>query len=151
MATALMTMNIMNVAPSMLPRRIDAPLSKDSFKFKGNNMSENVTSFGFMAPLVNPIKDAEDRETLTDKLYFDDTGLCINYEGTLIYNDFGGGYDNKAGIFFLDLKAREEFLDTLASCQLTVDENNIKFYACNWYNGTDSHMDEMTLERFLSE
>ncbi len=112
-------------------------------------MSHQVLSFGFMAPLVTPITDAEEREALRDKLYYGGLGISINYEGTLVYSDHGGD-EFWGGITFASIEAETQFEEACRSAGIDVTHET-RFYCSSWYNGEDSDMDDITLDEFLNK
>lgn len=111
-------------------------------------MSDNVLSKGFMVPLLTPILDRGEREDLVERLY-DTTVLMVNYEGTLIYSN--QVQHDLYGILFQAPLGVEAFLNDVEEAGLKVDSVKARSYTCFWYNGTDSDMDEMTLDQFLKE
>jgi len=111
-------------------------------------MSRNVVSSGVMVPLNRKITQ-EEREDWTEDLYDRASFVKINYEGTLAYTDEGG---EEYGISFGSIPTYEgdsEFED-LKQYGLWVQGDKARTYRCCWYNGTDSNMDMLTLEEFLS-
>ena len=112
-------------------------------------MSEYVLSIGWMAPLVDPIKSNELQE-ITERI--SDVGFTLNisYDGKLVYNDNEHSYDIH-GLFFSDdpKKSKKQFIELCEKNGLNIVKNKIRHYVCVWYNGADSDMSMMTLEKFL--
>ena len=100
-----------------------------------------------MAALKTPIGHChtEEWETLQNKLR-DESCLRLNYEGTLIFSQ----QDNPegGGLILLSIARLNEFTDDLAKMGIEVDTDVIVPYACDWYNGADSHMSDLTFEEF---
>ncbi len=112
-------------------------------------MSTNVLSYGYMAPLVTPIKDRAEREELSERLY-EESRIRLNYEGTLVYIDVGDREEFFGGLFFTNPDHLTLFHQELAEVKLEIT-HEVKPYFAVWYNGTDSYMDDMKLEDFLKE
>ena len=112
-------------------------------------MSDNVMSRGMMAPLKNPILDREEREEFDELLYDKQTGLHLNYEGTLIYSDDRGSADDAYGIIFEVNDSRGEFLASLQEEGIEIDETKMLPYQCYWYNGSDPDMGLLKLKDYL--
>lgn len=112
-------------------------------------MSENVMSTGFMAQLEKPIGNhkTEEWDEISERLYNNESSLSINYEGTLIYSDYGG---EEYGITFYDgsISSPDEFINECAKEGFDVITDTIKSYSCLWYNGVDSDMSMMKLENY---
>ena len=112
-------------------------------------MSENVKSQGFMAEIVGgPV----DYEEVSEKLY-DNSTLRINYDGTLIYSDETEDKYDTYGMTFLNTRKEDKqiFLSECLENNISIDVSSIKSYVCIWYNGVDSDMSTMTLEKFKGE
>ena len=112
-------------------------------------MSTDVTSKGFMAPLMTPITDSEVREDFNEDQYDKDSNIRINYEGTIIYSEESA---DTYGITFSDAKQTGDsssFIKACADAGHPIKESHIKGYVCTWYNGSDSDMNMMTLEEFM--
>jgi hypothetical protein len=109
-------------------------------------MSDNVASAGIMAPLNRKLTD-EEREEWQELLWDQGSDVHINYDGTLAYTDEGG---NEYGISFGNMASHsmESFKD-LEQFGVGVVTEKARPYTCYWYNGSDSDMDMMTLEKFL--
>ncbi|QIG65960.1 hypothetical protein phiOC_p318 [Ochrobactrum phage vB_OspM_OC] len=114
-------------------------------------MSDNVLSYGFMAPLLKPIS-GDDLEDASEYLY-DNTDLHMNYEGTLIYSDWGSREHAYGCMVFMSLKDiecfKKEFLKL--SDKFAVDFSKAVPYCAYWYDGTDSYMAETTLKEFQEQ
>lgn len=110
-------------------------------------MSENVTSFGVMVPLVKPVGDyrTENHESFSD--WLDEIGLQLNYEGTLLFSE-QRDKDGGCGIFFSNTEYRNNVMALCAENGIKIHEDQMQFFVSNWYNGADSHQSEMTLEKF---
>ncbi|QIG71205.1 hypothetical protein EVB32_098 [Rhizobium phage RHph_TM39] len=111
-------------------------------------MSENVFDYGFMVPLKEKMTD-DDRYDLSERLWNEKTGIHINHEGTIIYSAIRG---NEYGIRFTQTSEMDSsaFMDSIPDYVPEVDDTEIRGYSCYWYNGSDSDMDCMTLERYRS-
>lgn len=111
-------------------------------------MSENVASTGIMAPLNRKLAD-EEREELQELLWNQGSEVNVNYDGTIAYTDEGG---EEYGISFGDMTnySMEAFKDLEQFGVCAVFEK-ARPYKCYWYNGCDSDMDMMTLEKFLKQ
>ena len=106
-------------------------------------MSENVTSYGVMAPLVKPVGDyrTENHEAFSEWLY--EIGLRVNYEGTLVFTEKTED-DGGAGIFLSSPHLRDEFWKLCRENGVAIHEAYSQFYVSNWYNGADSYQSEIT-------
>lgn len=111
-------------------------------------MSNNVASAGLMVPLSRKIT-REEREDWQELLWEQDSYVQFNYEGTLAYTDEGG---SEYGISFgtTNTYSNQPFNDLL-QFDITVDLNKARPYTCYWYNGADSDMDMLTLDKFLKD
>lgn len=110
-------------------------------------MSENVTSFGVMVPLVKPVGDyrTENHESFSE--WLDEIGLQLNYEGTLLFSE-QRDRDGGCGIFFSETKHRDRLIKLCNENDIHIINSQIQFFVSNWYNGANSHQSEMTLEKF---
>ena len=113
-------------------------------------MSSNVFSSGFMVPLITPLTKDE-REDVYYKLEKSD--LHINYEGTILYSDETHDFDGGYGIMFEGVHNNDNFLYSLKDSGLDLPINlaMMKYYTRLWYNGSDSDMSMMTIQRFKEE
>lgn len=112
-------------------------------------MSSDVMSRGLMAPILNPIADAGEREELSEALYDDGARLQISYDGTLAWigtdeSDgyglhFGGEGDNSP----------EELGAAGIAYGLEIAIDQARPFSCLWYNGSDSEMDMLSAAEFL--
>lgn len=108
-------------------------------------MSENVMSTGVMVPISRQLTRAE-RQEWDEILWEQNTDVRFNYEGTLAYTDEGGEY----GIHFGE--TRTNYLSAFAALEqfgIDILPTKARPYRCCWYNGADSDMSLMTLEKFL--
>ena len=122
-------------------------------------MSATVISQGYIAILQNPIADEDQREELSENLYDSETGLELNYEGTLIILDEYALKSYSEREFYSDLfivgglnqdKARD-FVQLASANGFEVLESTVQPYVCVWYNGSDSPVSMMTKEEFLNK
>jgi hypothetical protein len=117
-------------------------------------MSENVMSTGHMVPLNRKLT-REEREEWQELLWDQDRGSSVqfNYEGTLAYTDFRT--EDEYGLHFegdtstLSGAPIGSSFDVLKQFGLSIVEEQARYYRCMWYNGSDSDMDMMKLEKFL--
>jgi hypothetical protein len=111
-------------------------------------MSENVASAGIMVPLNRKLTQ-EEREEYEELLWGQNSSVRFNYEGTLAYTDEGG---EEYGISFGEMGnySIAEFND-LTQFGIGILPLKAKPYTCYWYNGADSDMSMMTLEKFLEQ
>lgn len=115
-------------------------------------MSENVMSSGHMVPLSRKIT-REEREEWQELLWDQDSHVSFNYEGTLAYTDFR--CEDEYGIHFegdtstLSATPIGLSFDVLKQFGLSIVKEQARSYRCLWYNGADSDMDMMKLDRFL--
>ncbi|QIG72656.1 hypothetical protein EVB97_098 [Rhizobium phage RHph_Y65] len=109
-------------------------------------MSENVFDYGFMVPLKEKMSD-DDRYDLSERLWDENTGYHINNEGTILYSAIRGC---EYGIRFTKTSETNPstFISSIPDYVPEIDETMIRGYSCYWYNGTDSDMSCMTLERY---
>jgi hypothetical protein len=118
-------------------------------------MSETVRQYGFVAVLLKPLSE-EQREEISETLWDEKSDLGINYEGTLLYSDLNShkSYREREDIYglFLGNKDFDEtpFVEEAIRRGLDIDGNTITSYNCIYYNGSDSPLDELTKDEFLS-
>ena len=115
-------------------------------------MSTTVKLEGFVAALLNPILDSQKREDLDEDLYDQKTNLSINYEGTLIYlsksdKDFYGLTLGAESSTPLDTKS---FVNKCAEYGVEIVVDSIRPFQEIYYNGTDSLINMLTLEKFMN-
>lgn len=108
-------------------------------------MSDNVLSYGVFYKIKNGPLDYEE---VSEALYEADTFFNLNYEGTLLYTDMGGG--NIYGLHFHEPKPLigEDIRLLQLLHGIEVDESSGLAYSCVWYNGADSYMSELTLKEY---
>jgi len=109
-------------------------------------MSATVFSTGFFAILKTPLS-VDEREELSEILWDKDSNLNINNEGTLVYSDIR---DESLGYglhFFID-GDKDAFLKELKDMDILINEDSIHPYNCLWYNGSESYMSVLTLEKY---
>lgn len=115
-------------------------------------MSKNVMSSGQMVPLSRKIT-REEREEWEELLWDQGSSVHFNYEGTLAYTDFRT--EDEYGLHFegetptLSAAQNDSPFDVLKQFGLSIANDQGRFYRCLWYNGADSDMGMMTLEKFL--
>jgi hypothetical protein len=108
-------------------------------------MSENVMSSGIMVPLVNKLTN-EMRDELSETLWERESSVYVNYEGTMVYTDYRGDeYGIKFGI---SQNFDQSEFDILKEFNIEIQPDMARPYSCYWYNGTDSDMDDLTLDKF---
>jgi hypothetical protein len=112
-------------------------------------MSDNVMSTGFMAVLKTPF--GEERDEKDEWLYEQGSDLRINYEGTMVYSDVrSDGY----GLTIHTANpstTNPSFIDECTKLGLEVDSSTIRGYSCYWYNGSDSDMGMLTVEKYMKK
>ena len=109
-------------------------------------MSENVMSTGVMVPLTRKLTKAE-REEWEELLWDQNADVRFNYEGTLAYTDEGG---DEYGIYFGEMPTNNlSPFEALEQFGINILPTKARPYRCYWYNGADSDMGMMTLEKFL--
>lgn len=115
-------------------------------------MSDNVLSYGVMAKLIKPVGKYKTKEwqDMDNKLDEELSGLQLNYEGTIIYNDLGGYTESTYGINFIQSEQLQAFFEELQKAGIVADFESSKIYSCFWYNGADSYMSDITLKEFES-
>jgi hypothetical protein len=103
-----------------------------------------------MAPLRNPVP-RELREELSEKMYDDDSGLELSYDGSLVW--LGIDLDEDYGISFCHTSdfTLDELIFAAADYNLIVLSEQARSFSCLWYNGADSNMSTMTVEEFLQK
>lgn len=110
-------------------------------------MSEDVLSYGVMVPLNRKLT-REETEEYGEILYDQGSLVHFNYEGTLAFTD---NRDEPYGISFgFEYQDDSKMFQDLEQFGLTIDQTKARSYRCMWYNGVDSSMSLMTLEKFLA-
>jgi hypothetical protein len=110
-------------------------------------MSESVMSSGIMVPLNHKLT-YEERQKIDEDLFHSGSNVHINYDGTLAYTDDGG---EEYGISFGEMpEIGKNSFDCLTEYNVHVIMEQAKPYRCYWYNGSDSDMNMLTLEKFLN-
>lgn len=109
-------------------------------------MSDNVGSSGFFAILKTPLA-REPREDMNEALYSGNFSLRINDEGTLVFSD------KRSDGFGLHIGSMRKidhgaFVQECDNFNLEIDPDSIRPYYCYWYNGSNSDMDDLTLEEY---
>lgn len=107
-------------------------------------MSENCISYGYVAKLKNPVDDV-----IQDRMYELGCFMEINYDGTLIRCS-ETCFSNEFSLILGEPKGKDIFLKELNKFGISIESETIKPFFCQWYNGADDPMDEMTLEVFDS-
>ena len=120
-------------------------------------MSTTVISSGFIAVLDFPIHK-DQREDLEQQLEEAKSGLRLNGDGTIIWQDINAGkkYSEREfngdllliGCDAKDRAARISFIDAVLKIGLPVQEHTIQSYTCIWYNGCDCPLWDITEEEF---
>jgi hypothetical protein len=119
---------------------------------RGNEMSENVMSTGHMVPLSRKIT-REEMQEWEELLWDQDSPVRFNYEGTLAYTDFHT--EDEYGLHFegetstLSAAPLGSSFVVLKQFGLSIVKEQGRYYRALWYNGGDSDMSMMTLEKFL--
>src|SRR6478736_1441193 len=105
-------------------------------------MSTTVKGYGLVAALDDPLTE-EEREELCETLWENQSKLCINYEGTLVYIDFNKQepYSVREDIYGLTLgettqEGRNKFYDELWRYGLTITIGTLQPYEEIWHNGS---------------
>ena len=116
-------------------------------------MSDTVMSTGFFAVLKTTLNQ-EDRDEKSELMYDENSDLQINYDGTLVYSDTRS--DNYYGLVINTGRkpsgdGQAEFIIECERMNLDIDESTIRSYACTWYNGCDSDMAMLSLEKYMKE
>lgn len=113
-------------------------------------MSSTVRSFGFLAILASPIESSDEREELDEKLYDADSGLSINYEGTMVVYDMmrHKPMSDREDIYHFTIGAPagatpETMAALLKTHGIEIVEGSTLPYSSIWYNGSDSPMDSI--------
>ena len=100
-------------------------------------MSENVTDFGLIAALSQPVSD-EMTETIRQK-----TGLGISYDGSVVFQRFSG---REAGAQLLGVEAITSFMNDYVAAGLSIEVRSLSFFFDSWYNAADSYVQEAKAE-----
>jgi hypothetical protein len=109
-------------------------------------MSENVMSTGVMVPLSRKLT-RDEYEEWSEILWDQNTTVHLNYEGTLAYTDVRG---DEYGIHFGEMPTNDiSAFEALEQFGINILPSKARPYTCYWYNGTDSDMGMMKLEKFL--
>jgi len=113
-------------------------------------MSDNVMSSGLFAVLKTPVLDASDLEELSETMWNAKSFVQINNEGTLLYTETRG---SEYGIRFSIHSEIDssQFQSEAMKHGLEIDLSTVLPYSCYWYNGSNSDMSAMTLERYKKE
>jgi hypothetical protein len=122
-------------------------------------MSTTVISQGFIGVLVNPIPQ-DDMEDVLEKLYNGEDGsLKCTYDGKLLYCDVNEKkqyYQREfAGDLFIVGEVRGgadrmDFIEKAKAAGYEVIQDTVQPYTCVWYNGSDSPMSTLSMEKFLA-
>lgn len=104
---------------------------------------------GFLAKLKTPYNN-EESEEVNERFWDKDIPLFINYEGTIIYSK-NVSTDN---IYHLTIEgggegSKKEFKKLLKREGIE-KKGKVKRYVNIYYDGVDSDIDELTLEKFKS-
>ncbi len=114
-------------------------------------MSNQVLSYGLMAPLLTPLtkSNTEQWEEVSARLAALEGNLELNYEGTLVFsNHQRKDPDDTCGIVFVKPVLHSMFFKALGLANLPIT-HEVQSYSCSWYNGSDSDMSMLTLEEFI--
>lgn len=104
-------------------------------------MNDYQISKGYFGLLKEPVGDRTTDAWETRQNSLPD-GFMLNYEGTMIIsNDQKEAYD--VDLIFVDPEAGD-FRDQCDALGYEVEQ--VKFYACHWYNDSDSPMSIATKE-----
>lgn len=115
-------------------------------------MSDYQVQSGFVMKLIQLVPQ-DQMEAVRDKLYETFPNMTLNYEGSLLFyavNEIEAG----DGIDFLHISSTNKLIKAMSDISLTslqVDPSTVRWYSTCWYNGADSHMDEMTAAQFDRE
>lgn len=115
-------------------------------------MSDYQVQSGFVMKLIQLIPQ-DQWEEVRDRLYDIFPNMTLNYEGSLLFyavNEIEAG----DGIDFLHISSTNKLIKAMSDISLTglqVDPSTVRWYSTCWYNGSDSHMDEMTVAQFDRE
>ena len=110
-------------------------------------MSENVLSLGVMVPLDSKITN-DQREEWSEILWEQGSNVKLSYYCDMAYTEERG---DEYGISFGDMpKAVLDDFKDLKQFGIVIEKDKARSYRCFWYNGSDSDMDMMTKEKFLS-
>lgn len=99
-------------------------------------MSENVTDFGLIAALSQPVSD---EMAETGRL----SGLGISYDGSVVFQRFSG---REAGAQLLGVEAITSFMNDCVAAGLSVEVRSLSFFFDSWYNAADSYVQEAKAE-----
>lgn len=105
-------------------------------------MSENVLAYGYMVVLAEKVDHEERDEKAAD------SGLTLNYEGTIVFKDISSRDDVYGGMFIIDLQKVQEFVDEVEAAGFVIDDTTVKAFTSPWYNGSDSYMSDFTVADF---
>ena len=109
-------------------------------------MSGYVLSTGFIAILANPVNE-EDWEDISDSL--GEAGLQLNYDGNLVFSETT---KPARGIVFNAQnnheQAENEFIASLKKIGLEIIESSQMPYTSIWYDGAESDMTALTIEKY---
>ena len=114
-------------------------------------MSRNVISYGAMAPITAPTGDLHTDAWSARSEFLLRYNLYINYEGTLIFSDRGQNGEEVAGLWLMPDDILHDFLNACGEAGIQIDDELIVPYAAVWYNGADSYMSDLTLEKFCDQ
>jgi hypothetical protein len=112
-------------------------------------MSENVLSYGFMSVLATPVGNSSTDEWQKFQESLEETGLSLNYEGTILFSQKNA--PRSAGIILTNHDLYQKFQQECQKAGVAVLETSTQFYVCRWYNGSDSDMSDLLLEEFCDE
>lgn len=91
-------------------------------------MSENVTDFGLIAALSEPLSEDKAKAVRAN------TSLGISYDGSVVFQRFHG---NEADATLLSVSAITSFMESCVAAGLTVEKSSMSFFLENWYNASD--------------
>lgn len=100
-------------------------------------MSENVTDFGLIAALTQPLSD-EMAETVRSE-----TALGVSYDGSVVFQRLHG---KDAGATLLGVAAITSFMNDCVAAGLSIEKSSMAFFLDNWYNAADSYIMEAKTE-----
>lgn len=115
-------------------------------------MSDNKISIGFMAELTQPIGDhnTEAWQELTERLETTNSGLELNYDGTLVFSKETDDYAYQVDMVVVPRGGDSRLIELCNAAKLDIDGGGAKAYSCHWHNGSDSPMSTMTLAEFYA-